>query len=245
MVRSETSRPAEAGCLFASERMDIFKPSERMIADSCSDPGGWCRCPAPAGARRGGRRITVMLFCRALPYNGSQEFSCGCPDLFEPCRIHPREVKFTEASRSLRKRLSRPPLRRRDTQSRSTPMVRSRATALPGPRIDISGRVFVLLRARRQAEITRLGCCVRLRRRPVCRRWPRDLGAGMFRSGFAVGQNQRLVDGLAWRAGPSRRRSQSLTSAVPDDEASDVVMLTASPESPLGARSDFTHRAIA
>ena len=245
MVRAQHLAPSKAGCLIRiKSAMDSFKPSERMIAEFVLRNPERVVQMSISGLARDVEvgESTVMRFCRALDYKGYQEFKLRlAQDLVEPVEYIHEKIKFTDSIAQLaQKTFQTNRSAVEDTQKSLDPgMVEVAANALTGARrIDIYGAgysFFTTLDAK--LKLTRLGLLAdaygdaHLQAMAAATLSAQDVAIGISHSG----STKDVVDALSL-ARKSGATTISITnfSPSPVTKVSDVVMLTASPESPLG-----------
>jgi len=244
-VRAQHLAPSKAGCLIRiKSAMDSFKPSERMIAEFVLKNPERVVQMSISGLARDVEvgESTVMRFCRALDYKGYQEFKLRlAQDLVEPVEYIHEKIKFTDSIAQLaQKTFQTNRSAVEDTQKSLDPgMVEVAANALTGARrIDIYGAgysFFTTLDAK--LKLTRLGLLAdaygdaHLQAMAAATLSAQDVAIGISHSG----STKDVVDALSL-ARKSGATTISITnfSPSPVTKVSDVVMLTASPESPLG-----------
>jgi len=245
VVRAQHLAPSKAGCLIRiKSAMDSFKPSERMIAEFVLKNPERVVQMSISGLARDVEvgESTVMRFCRALDYKGYQEFKLRlAQDLVEPVEYIHEKIKFTDSIAQLaQKTFQTNRSAVEDTQKSLDPgMVEVAANALTGARrIDIYGAgysFFTTLDAK--LKLTRLGLLAdaygdaHLQAMAAATLSAQDVAIGISHSG----STKDVVDALSL-ARKSGATTISITnfSPSPVTKVSDVVMLTASPESPLG-----------
>ena len=244
-MRAQHLAPSKAGCLIRiKSAMDSFKPSERMIAEFVLKNPERVVQMSISGLARDVEvgESTVMRFCRALDYKGYQEFKLRlAQDLVEPVEYIHEKIKFTDSIAQLaQKTFQTNRSAVEDTQKSLDPgMVEVAANALTGARrIDIYGAgysFFTTLDAK--LKLTRLGLLAdaygdaHLQAMAAATLSAQDVAIGISHSG----STKDVVDALSL-ARKSGATTISITnfSPSPVTKVSDVVMLTASPESPLG-----------
>lgn len=245
MSRRTHIAPARAGCLIRiKSAMEMFKPSEKTVAEFVlRNPEQVMQMSISEAARDVGvGESTVIRFCRALGYKGYQEFKLRlAQDLVEPVEYIHENISFVDSTGDLAQKVFQTNIKAvEDTMKALDPeMVEIAARALAGTRkIDIYGvgySSFTALDAK--LKFTRLGLIAdafgdaHLQVMAAAALSPGDVAIGISHSG----STKDVVDALtaARRAGAT---TFSITnfSPSPITRVSDVVLLTASPESPLG-----------
>jgi DNA-binding MurR/RpiR family transcriptional regulator len=237
--------PPKAGCLIRiKSAMESLKPSERMIADYVlSDPERVVQMSIAELARDVEvGESTVMRFCRALDYKGYQEFKLRlAQDLVEPVEYIHENISFDDSIAHLAQKTFQTNARAvEDTQkSLDTEMVDVAAKALAAARrIDLYGigySYFTTLDAK--LKLTRLGLMAdaygdgHLQMMAAATLTKQDVAIGISLSG----NTKDVVDALS-----AARRAGATTIAItnfspsPITRAADMVLLTSSPETPLG-----------
>ena len=245
MARTKHLAPAKAGCLIRiKSAMDGFKPSERMIAEFVlQNPERVVQMSISELARDVEvGESTVMRFCRAIDYKGYQEFKLRlAQDLVEPVEYIHEKIKFSDSIAQLaQKTFQTTRSAVENTQKALDPeMVEVAANTLTGARrIDIYGAGYSYLTALdAKLKFTRLGLLAdaygdaHLQAMAAATLTRRDVAIGISHSG----STKDVTDALSLA-----RKSGATTLAItnfspsPLTKVSDVVLLTASPESPLG-----------
>ena len=237
--------PAKAGCLIRiKSAIESLKPSERIVADYVlKDPERVVQMSIAELAHDVEvGESTVMRFCRALDYKGYQEFKLRlAQDLVEPVEYIHENISFDDSIAHLAQKTFQTNARAvEDTQkSLDTEMVEVAAKALAGARrIDLYGigySFFTTLDAK--LKLTRLGLMAdaygdgHLQMMAAATLTKRDVAVGISLSG----DTKDVVDALS-----AARRSGATTIAItnfspsPITRAADMVLLTSSPETPLG-----------
>ena len=237
--------PPKAGCLIRiKSAMESLKPSERMVADYVlKDPERVVQMSiAGLASDVEVGESTVMRFCRALDYKGYQEFKLRlAQDLVEPVEYIHENISFDDSIAHLAQKTFQTNARAvEDTQkSLDTDMVEVAAKALAGARrIDLYGigySFFTTLDAK--LKLTRLGLMAdaygdgHLQMMAAATLTKRDVAVGISLSG----DTKDVVDALN-----AARRVGATTIAItnfspsPITRAADMVLLTSSPETPLG-----------
>ncbi len=245
MSRTRHSAPAKAGCLLRiKSAMESFKPAERSIAQFVLDnPERVLQMSISEAARDiGVGESTVIRFCRAVGYKGYQEFKLRlAQDLVEPVEYIHENISFADGTEDLAQKVFQTNVRAvEDTMKSLDPgMVEVAAKALAGARrIDIYGVGYSSLTALdAKLKFARLGLIAdsygdaHLQAMAAALLGRGDVAIGISHSG----STKDVVDALA-AARKSGATTISITnfSPSPITRASDVVLLTASPESPLG-----------
>lgn len=237
--------PPKAGCLIRiKSAMESLKPSERIIAEYVlQDPERVVQMSIAELARDADvGESTVMRFCRALDYKGYQEFKLRlAQDLVEPVEYIHENISFDDNIAHLAQKTFQTNARAvEDTQkSLDTEMVEVAAKALArARRIDLYGigySFFTTLDAK--LKLTRLGLMAdaygdgHLQMMAAATLTKRDVAVGISLSG----NTKDVVDALS-----AARKSGATTIAItnfspsPITRAADMVLLTSSPETPLG-----------
>jgi DNA-binding MurR/RpiR family transcriptional regulator len=245
MSRTRHIAPTKAGCLLRiKSAMEVFKPAERSIAQFVLDnPERVMQMSISEAARDiGVGESTVIRFCRAVGYKGYQEFKLRlAQDLVEPVEYIHENISFADRTEDLAPKVFQTNVRAvEDTMKSLDPgMVEVAARALAGARrIDIYGVGYSSLTALdAKLKFARLGLVAdsygdaHLQAMAAALLGRGDVAIGISHSG----STRDVVDALA-AARKSGATTISITnfSPSPITRASDVVLLTASPESPLG-----------
>ena len=245
MSRTRHIAPAKAGCLLRiKSAMEVFKPAERSIAQFVLDnPERVMQMSISEAARDiGVGESTVIRFCRAVGYKGYQEFKLRlAQDLVEPVEYIHENISFADRTEDLAQKVFQTNVRAvADTMKSLDPgMVEVAAKALAGARrIDIYGVGYSSLTALdAKLKFARLGLVAdsygdaHLQAMAAALLGRGDVAIGISHSG----STRDVVDALAG-ARKSGATTISITnfSPSPITRSSDVVLLTASPESPLG-----------
>lgn len=245
MSRTKHVAPPKAGCLLRiKSSIEVFKPAERSIAQFVLDnPERVMQMSISEAARDiGVGESTVIRFCRAIGYKGYQEFKLRlAQDLVEPVEYIHENITFADRAEDLAQKVFQTNVRAvEDTMKSLDPgMVEVAAKALAGARrIDIYGVGYSSLTALdAKLKFTRLGLVAdsygdaHLQAMAAALLGRGDVAVGISHSG----STKDVVDALG-----AARRSGATTIAItnfspsPITRSSDVVLLTASPESPLG-----------
>jgi DNA-binding MurR/RpiR family transcriptional regulator len=245
MSRRTHVAPPKAGCLIRiKSAMEMFKPSEKAVADFVlKNPEQVMQMSVSEAARDVGvGESTVIRFCRALGYKGYQEFKLRlAQDLVEPVEYIHENISFLDSTSNLAQKVFQTNIKAvEDTMRALDPeMVEIGARALAGARkIDIYGvgySSFTALDAK--SKFTRLGLIAdafgdaHLQMMAAAALSARDAAIGISHSG----STRDVVDALS-----AARRCGATTISItnfspsPITRVSDIVLLTASPESPLG-----------
>jgi DNA-binding MurR/RpiR family transcriptional regulator len=245
MSRTRHIAPTKAGCLLRiKSAMEVFKPAERSIAQFVLDnPERVMQMSISEAARDiGVGESTVIRFCRAVGYKGYQEFKLRlAQDLVEPVEYIHENISFADRTEDLAQKVFQTNVRAvEDTMKSLDPgMVEVAAKALSGARrIDIYGVGYSSLTALdAKLKFARLGLVAdsygdaHLQAMAAALLGRGDVAIGISHSG----STRDVVDALA-AARKSGATTISITnfSPSPITRASDIVLLTASPESPLG-----------
>jgi len=245
MARIKHLAPPKAGCLIRiKSAMDGFKPSERMIAEFVlKNPERVVQMSISELARDVEvGESTVMRFCRAIDYKGYQEFKLRlAQDLVEPVEYIHEKIKFTDSIAQLaQKTFQTNRSAVENTQKSLDPeMIEVAANALAAARrIDIYGAGYSFFTALdAKMKFTRLGLLAdaygdaHLQAMAAATLTRRDVAIGVSHSGSTKDVTDAL--GLARKSGATTIAVTNF-SPSPLTKVSDVVLLTASPESPLG-----------
>jgi DNA-binding MurR/RpiR family transcriptional regulator len=245
MSRTRHIAPTKAGCLLRiKSAMEVFKPAERSIAQFVLDnPERVMQMSISEAARDiGVGESTVIRFCRAVGYKGYQEFKLRlAQDLVEPVEYIHENISFADRTEDLSQKVFQTNVRAvEDTMKALDPgMVEVAAKALAAARrIDIYGVGYSSLTALdAKLKFARLGLVAdsygdaHLQAMAAALLGREDVAIGISHSG----STRDVVDALT-AARKSGATTISITnfSPSPITRASDVVLLTASPESPLG-----------
>ena len=223
---------------------EMFKPAERCVAEFVLANAEQVMHMSVSEAARDIEvgESTVIRFCRALGYKGYQEFKLRlAQDLVEPVEFIHANISFADSTADLAQKVFQTNIKAvADTMKALDPeMVEIAAKALAeAGRVDIYGvgySSFTALDAK--LKFVRLGLIAdsygdaHLQAMAAASLKKGDVAIGISHSG----STKDVVDALA-----SARKSGAATIAItnfspsPITRASDVVLLTASPESPLG-----------
>ncbi|HLA13202.1 MAG TPA: MurR/RpiR family transcriptional regulator [Pyrinomonadaceae bacterium] len=237
--------PAKAGCLIRiKSAMEMFKPAEKTVAEFVlQNPEQVMQMSISEAARDTGvGESTVIRFCRALGYKGYQEFKLRlAQDLVEPVEYIHENISFADSTSDLAKKVFQTNIKAvEDTKKALDPeMVEVAAQKLSAARkIDIYGvgySSFTALDAK--SKFTRLGLVsdafgdAHLQVMAAAALSANDVAIGISHSG----STRDVVDALT-----VARRSGATTISItnfspsPITRVSDMVLLTASPESLMG-----------
>ena len=224
--------------------MEMFKPAERAVAKFVlNNPERVMQMSVSEVARDVEvGEATVIRFCRALNYKGYQEFKLRlAQDLVEPVEFIHENISFADNTAELAQKVFQTNVKAvEDTRKVLDPeMIEVAAKALVGARkIDIYGvgySSFTALDAK--LKLVRLGLIAdaygdaHLQAMAAASLAKGDVAIGISHSG----STKDVVDALT-----AARKSGAITISItnfspsPITRISDVVLLTASPESPLG-----------
>lgn len=224
--------------------MEMFRPSERTVADFVLSHAEHVLQLSVSEAARdiGVGEATVIRFCRALGYKGYQEFKLRlAQDLVEPVEFIHENISFTDSTAELSQKVFQTNVKAvENTMKALDPeMIEVAAKALASAKkIDIYGvgySSFTALDAK--LKFVRLGLIAdaygdaHLQMMAAASLSPKDVAIGISHSG----STRDVVDVLAMaRQAGATTISITNFSPSPITRSSDVVLLTASPESPLG-----------
>lgn len=245
MPKAKHVAPVKAGCLLRiKSASESFKPAEKAVADFVlSHPEQVMHMSVSEAARDiGVGESTVIRFCRALGYKGYQEFKLRlAQDLVEPVELIHENISFSDTTAQLAQKVFQTNIQAvGDTMKALDPhMVEVAARSLADAgKVDIYGvgySSFTALDAK--LKLVRLGVVAdaygdaHLQAMAAASLRKGDVAIGISHSG----STKDVVDALtvARKSGAS---TISITnfSPSPITRVSDVVLLTASPESPLG-----------
>jgi len=234
-----------AGCLIRLRSMiHTLKPAEKNIGDYVLlDPGAVIHMSISELAIRASvGESTIIRFCRALGYEGYQEFKLRlAQDLVEPVEYIHENISFDDSIEDLTKKIFQTNLKAVEDTMKSLDrgMVEVAAKALADARkIDLYGVGYSSFTALDgKLKLTRLGLtadCYGDGHLQV-------MAAASLRAGDAAigishsGSTKDVVDTLA-----VARRSEAVTIAItnfspsPLTKIADVILLTSSPDTPLG-----------
>ena len=245
MPKSVHIAPERAGCLLRiKSASEIFKPAEKSVAEFVlANPQQVMHMSISEAARDiGVGESTVIRFCRSLGYKGYQEFKLRlAQDLVEPVEFIHENISFQDSTADLSQKVFQTNIQAvADTMKALDPqMVEVAAKKLSDAgRIDIYGvgySSFTALDAK--LKFVRLGLIAdaygdaHLQAMAAASLKKNDVAIGISHSGSTKDVVDALV--LARKTGASTIAITNF-SPSPITRASDVVLLTASPESPLG-----------
>lgn len=224
--------------------MEVFKPAERSVAEFVLlNPERVMQMSISEAAQDiGVGESTIIRFCRAIGYKGYQEFKLRvAQDLVEPVEFIHENISFSDNTRELAQKVFQTNIKAVEDTMKSLDheMVEVAAKSLAGAsRIDIYGvgySSFTALDAK--LKFTRLGLhCdaygdAHLQVMAAASLSSKDVAIGISHSG----STKDVVDALSV-ARKSGATTISITNFSPSPltRISDVVLLTASPESPMG-----------
>lgn len=237
--------PERAGCLLRiKSAAEIFKPAEKSVAEFVlANPQQVMQMSVSEAARDiGVGESTVIRFCRSLGYKGYQEFKLRlAQDLVEPVEFIHENITFQDSTADLAAKVFQTNIQAvADTMKALDPqMVEVAAKKLADAgRVDIYGvgySSFTALDAK--LKFVRLGLVAdaygdaHLQVMAAASLKKNDVAIGISHSG----STKDVVDALtlARKTGASTIAITNF-SPSPITRTSDVVLLTASPESPLG-----------
>ena len=245
MAKSRHIAPAKAGCLLRiKSASEMFKPAEKSVAEFVlANPQKVMHMSVSEAARDiGVGESTVIRFCRALGYKGYQEFKLLlAQDLVQPVEFIHENITFNDSTVELAQKVFQTNIQAvSDTMKALDPqMVEVAARSLSDAgRVDIYGvgySSFTALDAK--LKLVRLGLIAdaygdgHLQAMAAASLKKGDVAIGISNSG----STRDVVDALsAARKAGATTISITNFSPSPITRASDVVLLTASPESPLG-----------
>jgi DNA-binding MurR/RpiR family transcriptional regulator len=244
-VAPSPATPTRTGCLLRIRgAKENLKPAERAVADFVLANADRVMYMSVSEAARdiGVGEATVIRFCRTLGYGGYQEFKLRlAQDLVEPVEYIHANISFADGPGELARKVFQTTLRAvEDTMKALDPRaVEVAANAIAAARhIDIYGVGY--------SSLTALDAKLKLRRLGLMADAHGDahlqimaaslLAAGDVAIGIShSGSTKDVVESLL-----QARRSGAATVAItnfspsPITRAADVVLLTASAESPLG-----------
>lgn len=245
MPKSKHLAPPRAGCLLRiKSAAEMFKPAEKSVAQFVlANPELVMNMSVSEAARDiGVGESTVIRFCRSLGYKGYQEFKLRlAQDLVEPVEFIHENITFNDTTADLAQKVFQTNIQAvANTMKALDPhMVEVAAKSLADTgRVDIYGvgySSFTALDAK--LKLVRLGLVAdaygdaHLQAMAAASLRKGDVAIGISHSG----STKDVVDALT-AARKSGASTISITnfSPSPITRASDVVLLTASPESPLG-----------
>jgi len=245
MPRTKHIAPTQAGCLLRiKSAIGIFKPAERAVAEYVLDNAEQIMQASISEAARDIEvgESTIIRFCRALGYKGYQEFKLRlAQDLVEPVEFIHENITFKDSVSDLAQKVFQTNIKAVENTMKSLDpgMVEVAAKALANAKkIDIYGvgySSFTALDAK--LKFVRLGLNAdaygdaHLQMMAAVTLSSKGVAIGISHSG----STRDVVDALS-----TARKAGATTIAItnfapsPITKASDVVLLTASPESPLG-----------
>lgn len=245
MTKTRHVAPARAGCLLRiKSASEMFKPAEKSVAEfALANPERLMHMSVSEAARDiGVGESTVIRFCRSLGYKGYQEFKLRlAQDLVEPVEFIHENISFGDTTADLAQKVFQTNIQAvGDTMKALDPqMIEVAAKSLADAgRVDIYGvgySSFTALDAK--LKLVRLGLVAdaygdaHLQVMAAASLRKGDVAIGISHSG----STKDVVDALS-----TARKSGASTIAItnfspsPITRAADVVLLTASPESPLG-----------
>lgn len=234
-----------AGCLLRiRSARELFKPAEAAVAEFVlAQPQKMLQMSVSEAARDSGvGEATVIRFCRALGYKGYQEFKLRlAQDLVEPVEFIHENISFDDSVAELSQKVFQTNQRAvEDTQRAVDPaMVALAAKALAAARrVDIYGVGYSYFSALDlKLKLVRFGLSAdalgdpHLQLMAAVTLRPGDVAIGISHSG----STRDVVDAL----GPARKAGATTVAVTnyspsPLTRVSDIVLLTAAPESPLG-----------
>lgn len=237
--------PDRAGCLLRlRSARELFKPAEAAVAEFVlARPERVLQMSVSEVARDSGvGEATVIRFCRAAGYKGYQEFKLRlAQDLVEPVEFIHENISFDDATQDLVQKVFQTNQKAvEDTQRAVDPrIVEVAAKALASARrVDIYGVGYSYFSALDlKLKLVRFGLSadalgdphLQLMAAVTLKRG--DVAIGISHSG----STRDVVDAL----GPARKAGATTIaitnySPSPLTRVADLVLLTASPESPLG-----------
>lgn len=237
--------PDRAGCLLRiRSARELFKPAEAVVAEFVlAQPQKMLQMSVSEAARVSGvGEATVIRFCRALGYKGYQEFKLRlAQDLVEPVEFIHENISFDDSVAELSQKVFQTNQRAvEDTQRAVDPArVALAAKALASARrVDIYGVGYSYFSALDlKLKLVRFGLSAdalgdpHLQLMAAVTLRPGDVAIGISHSG----STRDVVDAL----GPARKAGATTLAVTnyspsPLTRVSDIVLLTAAPESPLG-----------
>ncbi len=245
MPKTKHLPPTKAGCLLRIKgAIEVFKPAERAVAEYVlTHPEEVMHMSISEAARdMEVGESTVIRFCRALGYKGYQEFKLRlAQDLVEPVEFIHENISFSDSTADLAQKVFQTNIQAvANTMKALDPeMIEVASKALAQARkIDIYGvgySSFTALDAK--LKFVRLGLSAdsygdaHLQAMAAAALGRADVAIGISHSG----STKDVVDALA-AARKAGAATISITnfSPSPITRVSDLVLLTASPESPLG-----------
>ncbi|HEY7210676.1 MAG TPA: MurR/RpiR family transcriptional regulator [Bryobacteraceae bacterium] len=244
-TRSNPAVRSTAGCLIRLRSMiQTLKPAERVIADFVlAGPDRVIQMSISELAQQAAvGESTVIRFCRALGYEGYQEFKLRlAQDLVQPVEYIHGNISFEDSIDELSKKIFQTNLKAVENTMKSLDlgMVEVAAKALARARkIDLYGAGYSSFTALDgKLKLARLGLTAdchgdaHLQMMAATSLRAGDVAIGISHSG----STKDVVDALA-----AARLAAATTIAItnfspsPLTRAADVILLTSSPETPLG-----------
>ena len=235
----------QAGCLIRiKSAMESFKPSERAVAEYVlENPEKVMHMSiSEASQNIGVGESTIIRFCRVLGYKGYHEFKLRlAQDLVEPVNYIHENVSFSDNSKDLAQKVFQTNLKAVEDTMKvlDHEMVEYAAKSLTGARrIDIYGVGYSSFTANdAKLKLARLGLIVdaygdaHLQAMAAVSLTESDVAIGISHSG----STRDIVDALS-----AARKAGAITIAItnfspsPITKVSDIVLLTAAPESTFG-----------
>jgi DNA-binding MurR/RpiR family transcriptional regulator len=247
-----TTPTDRAGCLLRLQsKRESLRPAERVVADfALADPERLMHMTVSEAARDCNvGEATVIRFCRALGYSGYQEFKLRlAQDLVEPVEYIHEHITFADSAAEIAQKVFQTNAKAVENTHRTLDpaVVEAAARTLVGAaRIDIYGvgySSFSALDAK--YKFARLGLTADAHGDPhlqimaAARLRPGDAAIGISHSGSTKDVVESLA--LARKVGAATVAITNFSPSPLTREA-DLVLLTASPESPLGGEV-FTSR---
>ncbi len=245
MKRHIDLAPAKAGCIIRiKSATELFRPAERSIADFVlSDPASVIQMSiSELGQQAGVGESTIVRFCRTIGYTGYQEFKLRlAQDLVEPSEYIRENVSFRDSTAELADKIFQANQKAvEDTRRSIDPAkIEIAATALTNARkTEIYGvgySFFTALDAK--FKLLRVGLLAdaygdgHLQAMGASALGKNDVALGISHSGAS----RDVVDALEIaRKGGSTVIAITNFSPSPITRVADVVLLTASAETPLG-----------
>ncbi|MFB3905675.1 MAG: MurR/RpiR family transcriptional regulator [Acidobacteriota bacterium] len=243
--RSRVLAPPQAGVLIRiKSAAETFKPAERQVADFViRDPEKIVQMSISELARDAKvGESTIIRFCRALAYSGYQEFKLRlAQDLVQPVEYIHENISFEDDTRALTQKIFQTNLEAVQSTMRALDpsMVEVAANYIAkADRIDIYGVAYsyssaadAKLKFRRFGLNADAFCDSHLQLMAAASLSRKSVALGISHSG----STKEVIDALAL-ARRSGARTICITnfSPSPITKVSDVVLLTASPQTPLG-----------
>ena len=237
--------PEKAGCLLRIQSArELFKPAEAAVARFVlDDPERLLHMSISEAARDAGvGESTIIRFCRALGYRGYQEFKLRlAQDLVEPVEYIHENISFDDSPEQLAQKVFQTTMKAVEATRKALDpdAIRRAARAIAkARRIDIYGVGYSHFTAQdAKLKLVRFGLMAdalgdpHLQVMSAVSLRPGDVAIGISHSG----STKDIVDSL----GPARKAGATTIaitnySPSPITRVADVVLLTASSESPLG-----------